>query len=566
MLLIFISWVYVLFTVVNLGVVVDKITRSTSDDVVIYSFKGLFLATILASFWAVFGRIHWEFHTVLFLLNSVILLKYRLEIKAIYQSLATRIISLPKTLSLFLGINVLLISAQCASIPFLIDNETYYIQTIKWLNEYGLVKGLANLHIFFGQTSGWHIAQSAFSFSFLYSNFNDLSGFCLVLGNLFAIQKLSAFFTNHTKTYLIVGLLPIANVLLFQFISAPSPDIAVYIISFVVFFYFIENYKNRSSDAFKTMVILVLLMLYCKPTSFLMALLPLSLLVMHFKNLSHQLFSSFTMALVILGLYITKNTILTGYPLFPLTGWEWNDYDFKVPRELVDFYFNEKRMYRFFLTQNEYQSLSFTQKCAKWFSMNTVNGLFNGLSVVLVVTIPCFIKKFVPQKAFWWLYALMIVQLAVLLMTSPQYRFFIHFNLFFVFALAAIVVKSKKVIIPLLYLSILPIVITLFFPMNYSSLTQNQLIWKNSTFSKRNLVVPFQNSKLKTTFHTVKNGNLTYSSPESTTFFWANGNGALPCVNEVQLNYIGTRFHYVPQQRSENLSDGFYAKKWLADE
>lgn len=566
MLLICISWLYVLFTVVNLGVIMDKITRSTSDDVVIYSFKGLFITTILASCWAVFGRINWEFHTVLLLLNVAVFLKHQPEIKAIYQSFYKNISTLPRTLALFLGINVLLISAQCASIPFLIDNETYYIQTIKWLNEYGLVKGLANLHIFFGQTSGWHIAQSAFNFSFLYSNFNDLSGFCLVLGNLFAIQKLNAFFTNHTKTYLIVGLLPLANVLLFQFISAPSPDIAVYIISFVVFFYFIENFKNGSIETFKTIVILVLLMLYCKPTSFLMLLLPLILLLIHFKTLSNQLFSSFTMAVLILGLYSTKNTILTGYPLFPLTGWDWNTYDFKVPRELVDFYFNEKRMYRFFLTQEEYQSLSFTQKCAKWFSMNTVNGLFNGLSVLLVVTIPWFIKKFVPQKAFWWLYALMIVQLSVLLMTSPQYRFFIHFNLFFAFALTATVVKSKKVSIPLLYLSILPTIITLFFSVNYSRLTHNQLIWKNSTFSKRNTVFPYQNSKLKTTFHSVKNGNLTYYSPDSNTFFWANGNGALPCVNEVQLNYFGTRFHYVPQLRSKNIKDGFYAKKWFADD
>ncbi len=566
MLLICLSWLYVLFTVVNLGVVVDKITRSTSDNIVTYSFKGLFLATIIASCWAIFGRINWEFHTILLLFNIVFTLKYRSEIKAIYQSFYVSLLSLSKPLALFLCLNILLICAQCASIPFLIDNETYYIQTIKWLNEYGLVKGLANLHIFFGQTSGWHIAQSAFNFSFLYSNFNDLSGFCLILGNLFAIQKLNAFFSNSNKTYLIVGLLPIANVLLFQFISAPSPDIAVYTISFIVFFYFIENYKDCSSDAFKTLVILVLLMMYCKPTTFLMALLPLCLLVIHFKTLSHQLFWCFTMAVLILGLYITKNTLLTGYPLFPLNSGDWNTYDFKVPRQLVDFYFNEKRMYRFFLTQEEYQSLSLVQKYGKWFSINTVSGLFNGLSVLLAIVLPLFIKKLATRRAFWWLYTLMIVQLVLLLTTSPQYRFFIHFTLFFAFVLASLIIKGKNTITLLLYASVVPVVVTLFFPLNYSRLTQNQLIWKNSNFSKRNLVFPYQNSKLKTTFHTVINGNLTYYSPDSTTFFWANGNGALPCVNEAQLDYFGTRFHFVPQQRSEDIGDGFYAKKWLEND
>jgi len=103
-------------------------------------------------------------------------------------------------LQLFLGAITILIIAQCSTAPYVIDNESYYIQTIKWLNEYGYVKGLANLHIFFGQTSGWHIAQSAFNLSFLYPNFNDLSGFCLLLGNLFAILKLNSYFSNENKT------------------------------------------------------------------------------------------------------------------------------------------------------------------------------------------------------------------------------------------------------------------------------------------------------------------------------------------------------------------------------
>jgi len=566
MLLIYISWFYVLFTSVNLGLVLDKITRAKSDDLVIYSIKGLFATTILASVWALFDRINWEFHTFLIVLNTGVFVKYKLEITSVYRLFVASIIALPKPLVLFLFANVLLICAQCASIPFLFDNETYYIQTIKWLNEYGLVKGLGNVHIFLGQTSGWHITQSVYNFSFTYDNFNDLSGFCLLLGNLFAVQKLNAFFSNQIKTYLIVGLLPFANVLLFQFISAPSPDVAVYIISFILFFYFIESYKNCTVDAFKTIVVLSLFMIYCKPTSFLMMLLPLFILSLHFKILSSHLFSSFTMGLLLFGLFITKNTLLTGYPLFPLSSWSWGNYDYKVPGQLVDFYFNQKRLYRFFLTQEEYQSLSFIQKCSKWFSMNTISGLFNGLTVLLVVTIPYFIKKRISNKAYWFLYALMLIQLAVLLVTSPQYRFFIHFNLFFVFVIAASVLTSKKNITFFLYLSLLLTSILLFFQFNYSSLTKNQFLRENSSFSIRNLLFPYQNSKLKTTFHLVKNGNLRYYSPDSKTFFWANGNGKVPCVNEVQINYFGSRFHYVPQQRSENIKDGFYSKKWLPND
>ena len=57
-------------------------------------------------------------------------------------------ISIPITIKMLLLFSSLLLLAQSATSPFIIDNETYYIQTIKWLNEYGFVSGLANLHLF----------------------------------------------------------------------------------------------------------------------------------------------------------------------------------------------------------------------------------------------------------------------------------------------------------------------------------------------------------------------------------------------------------------------------------
>jgi hypothetical protein len=141
-----------------------------------------------------------------------------------------------------------MIVAQCSSIPYVIDNESYYIQTIKWINEYGFVKGIVNLHFFLGQTSGWHITQSVFNFSFLYSNFNDLSGFVMLLGAVFSIQKLDEFSQNKNSNYLLIGLFPISSIFLFQFISAPSPDIPVYVLSFIIFFYFLENFKDNAKS------------------------------------------------------------------------------------------------------------------------------------------------------------------------------------------------------------------------------------------------------------------------------------------------------------------------------
>jgi hypothetical protein len=43
-------------------------------------------------------------------------------------------------------------------------------------------------------------------------------------------------------------------------------------------------------------------------------------------------------------------------------------------------------------------------------------------------------------------------------------------------------------------------------------------------------------------------------------FFWANGDGNLPCVNQEQINYFEQTLGVVPQMRGADLSDGFYTK------
>jgi hypothetical protein len=109
--------------------------------------------------------------------------------------------------------------------------------------------------------------------------------------------------------------------------------------------------------------------------------------------------------------------------------------------------------------------------------------------------------------------------------------------------------------------SILVAGIVLFFPVNFDSLTKNNLISQNSTFFVGNTIFPHQNSKLGDQFELVQKGNLTYYSPQGSPFFWATGDGNLPCVNKLQVNYNENYFSVIPQMRTQNLGDGFYSKK-----
>ncbi len=565
MLFIAISWIYILFTTINFGVGFDKIMNLKNKDFVTTSILGLFSVTILASIWAIFGRINIEFHFVLAVLNIFCILKFRNEITNLYQSFLADLKQLQTSLKIILAVVSILIIAQCASIPFIIDNESYYIQTIEWLNEYGFVKGIANLHLFLGQTSGWHVTQSAFSFSFLYKNFNDLSGFCLLLGNLFAIQKLSEYYRNNNSNYLIIGLLPFFNIFFFQFISAPSPDIPVYVFSFIFFFYFLENFEKTTSEVFNLLLILVLFLIYIKNTALAFALFPIILLAIHYKSLSKKLLKPVLLSIIMLSLFVIKNMIICGSPIFPSKSFT-SLTDYAVPDLIQSFYYNEIKSYGFFVSTEQYNSMSVLELFSQWIKLPKLNGLFNKISVLLILAVPFFIYKFNNKKAIWYLYIVMFVQLVLLLITSPQYRFFMNFVLFFSLFCLICIIQNKKILQALLVLSIVPVIIVLFFSVNLSTLSNHKSLMEISTFSVKNIVFPHKNSKNDTDFETIQIGNLKYNSPKNNDFFWSNGDGNLPCVNKEQISYFEKYFQIIPQMRTNDLKDGFYAKKLSTNE
>src|SRR5690606_4708107 len=146
------------------------------------------------------------------------------------------------------GILFFFILMQSATKPYMGDNETYYVQTIQWLNQYGLVKGLGNLHIFFAQTSGWHILQSGLNFGFVSHSLNDLNGFLLIMATFFWLFHLNKFFSSHISMDLFLGFMPFLNLIFFLFVSSPSPDLPIFIFSQIIFYLFYKNYNSYHGD------------------------------------------------------------------------------------------------------------------------------------------------------------------------------------------------------------------------------------------------------------------------------------------------------------------------------
>ncbi|NUY79335.1 hypothetical protein HUK80_00390 [Flavobacterium sp. MAH-1] len=558
MLLIALTFLYIVFTTINFGACVNSLFKTRNPDFAITSLLGIFSIALLTSVWAIFDRVNWEFHMVLFLGNTALFFVFKNAVIANYRLLRIRFTKLSKPLKWLLLVNSILILAKSAAAPYILDNESYYIQTVKWLNEYGFVEGLANLHLFLGQMSGWHVAQSAFSFSFIHSGFNDLSGYCLLLTNLYAVFRLQDYFQSPSKIALVMGLLPIANVFFLQFSGAPSADIPIFVLTFLAIDIFICHFENPERGTLSLLVILVLFALYIKITAIALVILPLFWLVLDFKILFSK--RIFFLSFGVLALFVTRNAIVSGMPLFPLPYAFGFHPDYAIPQPIVDFFFVESRPYLYGLTKTEFDAMPVWEIFIRWMRMPKLHGFFNTVNAVLLVVTPFFIRKFAPIKSVWIVYLTMVAQFALLFWLSPQYRFFMNFILFFgLFCLACLVNKQAAVKGILVFSTVLAAV-PVFVPLGLDSVTNNKYADKTMAFSARELVFPHPNSKSDTGFEKLKIGNLDYYSPVNNDFFWKTGDGPLPCVNKDQIEFFDENFHARPQLRSDSLQDGFLSE------
>lgn len=561
MILILISWVYIFFTSVVFGIASCKAFHITKFELVTTSFIGLFSITLLASVWAFISPISIGFHIILVLFTLLFWYKNKIVFVTILTTSYKEIKSfLAPFKLLFIGFS-LLILAQSATLPFIFDNETYYNQTIKWLNEYGFVQGLANLHLFLGQTSGWHITQSVYSFSFFYDRFNDMNGFCLLLVNFFAFQKLHSYFLKGNKIDLVFGLLPLTYIFLFQFVSAPSPDFAVYLLAFLLFSCYLHHDVDKIKNTFSIITLLALFAFYCKVTAVVLLLFPIIFALKHFHHLKKKILSLLFVSCFVLLLFVIKNCLLTGYPFFPLLFARLDVLEYSVPSEIMNFFFSKSMMNSFYIPNNIFDGASALEIVKQYF---LCSGLCSYVGIVTVFTlfiIPVIIIKKQLPKSLWTIYAVFIVLILLLIFSSPQYRFYIYFTLFFLMLILSLWITNQKWIFRLYTLSIILVMIVVTIPLSYKSLTKNDWLTKNCTLHWRNIFIPEPNSKWVGDYKKTSIGNMPYYSPKDSSNFWLTGNGNLPCVNSVQLDYFQQGFSFIPQQRSTDVSDGFFSQK-----
>ena len=295
--------------------------------------------------------------------------------------------------------------------PFILDHFGYYVPTIKWIAEVGLVRGISNLDLLLGQMSVWHILQAGFS---------DFSDPFLRLNLVAAMAFLM--YICEKKVWIHLVFLPF----LLLFIQSPSPEFPAMVFSFIILTELFRG--NRNTGLLFTISVLVFAI---KPT---IIWLPI-FVVLHMVFISKSSFKVFLPGIILLCIFLFKTFWTFGYPVFPVQvldlglPWKPNAELMKNSSEMA-----VQKTYDMQFTAAEIQKFSFIDHLKNWLFLEGIKGKIHLLFIVSLFVFLIFaVKK--TSKLIWLLFIAVFIKSVLVLLFSAQYRFFIDvfFVILFVF-------------------------------------------------------------------------------------------------------------------------------------
>lgn len=510
------------------GTAVEAILKIRAGHASILQMFGMFALTIAFIIAAFFVPLDENIFIATVLSSGCLAYTLRQRIKANFRVLIGQACHLSRMEKIALFIITFLALYKSAQLPSLIDNETYYIQTIKWLNEYGYVKGLANLHLFLGQQSSWHVLQAGLNLRFVTSSVNDLNGFILILFAWYILWEYRKKSSSGWFTYTLL-LLP----LLFLFADAPSPDLPVVIFCTIAFY--IISHQQEDKYAFLIACILLLFAVYIKIT-----IAPILIMILLYQKNLKRYYILIAGIVVPLGiLWLTRNYLVTGHPFYPFVMSELAA-PWAVPQEIIEGIHQSSNAYVYNTV-----SVHFMEKIKNWLFSGSIKSMFN-IGVTILFLFAPLLK--VVRRRYLKIYIALLVQFIALLFISPQLRFILP-SIVFLCAVVACeffnwirVRPSYTVVLAVTGVLLLP---AIFLPSGiFASLTP----MPSTRFPDQR----YDRQKLS---------NMFFYSPINKGFIYFTGDGSLPCVNVKQINYIRQKYGYVPQLGGSDLSSGFISEK-----
>jgi hypothetical protein len=316
--------------------------ESRARPIISYLVTGLVLLTGLGQ-WIVLIQ-------PLNLLSSLVVLLLLILFSIVFRKAV--LIELKKVPSLFNRHNAFFFICFCSFLLMILvlnsgptlmdDTESYHIQMVKWMQEYGTVPGIANLHLRFGFNSSWFV-----SIALLSPKMEGINHYLLLNGLLslwfchYLLEKIYSCIPEKKSTNQKNGFLPFVAVLFACFIIWPmirgNATNANYdfISTGCIIILFIEAASNFSGPDIEWLIWPCFL--------FTVRIMNYPLLLLGFfyfmsifrRNRSKAFIISSASAFLLIGPFLARNVMLSGYPFFPVYQLDCFSFDWKADKQKI---------------------------------------------------------------------------------------------------------------------------------------------------------------------------------------------------------------------------------------
>lgn len=298
-----------------------------------YLLSGLILLTAIGQ-WLVLWRPLNPFTFLIYIIPFLLILSLflRRHLSVILQQLRTSLPNHPFFLPCMAAFTLMILTLN-AGPTIMDDTDSYHIQIIKWIQTYGTVPGIGNLHIRYGVNSSWFQAIAMLTPTQIDVNhYLTLNGLLSCWFCHYLLQKI--FSKNHDSKKLAAFIILLLALAAWPMIRGNAATANYDFISACC----IIILTTEAADAGKPTqlpewIVWPIFLCTVKVINIALLAIPILTLIRHFTKRSAGTYTIVTT--IFIAPFIARNLLITGYPFFPLPLFGPTGYDYATPYSLV---------------------------------------------------------------------------------------------------------------------------------------------------------------------------------------------------------------------------------------
>lgn len=367
------SYIYIGITTWFLGfgmkMFVNRVFHYEIKDVTGIFYAGLGTATVYAGIYSLFAGVSLNANIGLVLLCCIVLFFGKKQLLSYLKSEKEKI---TKGKGLLVVLFTLLFAFGTSRGYLHFDSGLYHAQAIRWIEEYGVVPGLANLHCRLAYNSSAFVLTALYSLKFLMGqSMHTVAGFMALVLCMKGLNVVQVFRRKKVlvSDFVKVAMLFYLSIIYTEMVSPASDYFAMLFLFYIVLAWIeLEEKKEKNITPYGMLCVLLAVTVTIKLSAAVMLLLVLKPAMVLLKEKQYKQIGIYLLlGIIAVFPYLARNVILSGWLVYPFAAIDLFSFDWKIPIGEVKYDSEEIKVYAKGMTDVLLKDTPMTQWLPQWF-------------------------------------------------------------------------------------------------------------------------------------------------------------------------------------------------------